>query len=76
MSDLIKNITRKVASGISLGNKSGTRLSLANLPLGGILSGSGRVPMQPSVGGGGAGDDWRVRLSLPPAAGGFYRDSP
>ena len=76
MADLIKNIARKVSSGISLGNKSGTRLSLANLPLGGILSGSGRVPMQPSVGGSGAGDDWRVRLSLPPAANGFYRDSP
>ena len=68
-----KNAT---GSGFSLGNKSGTRLSLAGLPLGGILSGSGRVPISPSVGGGGAGDDWRVKLSLPPAAGGFYRDSP
>ncbi|MDA9703737.1 hypothetical protein N9U73_02760 [Candidatus Pelagibacter bacterium] len=76
MADLIKNIARKVSTGINIGNKSGTRLSLANLPLGGILSGSGRVPMQPSVGNSGAGDDWRVKLSLPPAAGGFYRDSP
>ena len=76
MADLIKNIARKVSTGINIGNKSGTRLSLANLPLGGILSGSGRVPMQPSVGNSGVGDDWRVKLSLPPAAGGFYRDSP
>ncbi|MEC7568595.1 MAG: hypothetical protein VYA01_06250 [Bacteroidota bacterium] len=65
-----------MSTGINIGNKSGTRLSLANLPLGGILSGSGRVPMQPSVGNSGVGDDWRVKLSLPPAAGGFYRESP
>ena len=34
--------------------------------------------MQPSVlsGSGNAEKDWRVRLSLPPAATGFYRDSP
>ena len=44
MSDLLKNITRKVSTGISVGNKSGTRLSLANLPLGGILGQSGRTP--------------------------------
>jgi len=63
--------------GFPIGNKSGTRLSLAGLPPGGILSGAGRTPMQPSViGAGGAASDWRVRLSLPPAAGGFYRDSP
>ena len=78
MSDLLKNITKKVSTGISVGNKSGTRLSLANLPLGGILGNSGRTPMQPSVlsGSGNAEKDWRVRLSLPPAATGFYRDSP
>ena len=76
MADLIKNIAKKVTTGINIGNKSGTRLSLAGLPLGGILGNSGRVPMSPSVGSSGAGDDWRVKLSLPPAASGFYRDSP
>ena len=72
---VLKNAT---GSGFSLGNKSGTRLSLAGLPLGGILSGNGRTPMQPTVlsGSGNAEQDWRVKLSLPPAATGFYRDSP
>ncbi len=64
--------------GFPVGNKSGSRLSLAGLPLGGILSGNGRTPMQPTVlnGSGNAEQDWRVKLSLPPAATGFYRDSP
>ncbi|MEC7568509.1 MAG: hypothetical protein VYA01_05800 [Bacteroidota bacterium] len=69
---------QKASTSISVGNKSGTRLSLANLPLGGILGKSGRTPMQPSVlsGSPGAENDWRVKLSLPPGANGFYRDSP
>ena len=70
-----KNAT---GSSFALGNKSGNRLSLAGLPLGGILGNSGRTPTQPQViSGDSAGEsDWRVKLSLPPAATGFYRDSP
>ena len=73
MSNLLKNVVQKASTSISVGNKSGTRLSLANLPLGGILGKSGRTPMQPSVlsGSPGAENDWRVKLSLPPGANGL-----
>mgnify|MGYP001182700288 FL=1 len=65
-------------TGFSLGNKSSSRLNLANLPLGGIVGNTGRTPTQPQVisGDAAADSDWRVKLSLPPAATGFYRDSP
>ena len=63
-----------------IGNKSAARLSLANLPISGILgnavSGQGRTPMMPQVISSAEGSDWRVKLSLPPGAGGFYLDSP
>ncbi len=78
MANFIKNAVSSVSQKIPFGNKSSARLSLANLPLGGILGNTGRVPMQPSVltGDSAAEKDWRVKLSLPPAASGFYRDSP
>ena len=78
MANFIKNAVASVSQKIPFGNKSSARLSLANLPLGGILGNTGRVPMQPSVltGDSAAEKDWRVKLSLPPAASGFYRDSP
>ena len=65
-------------TGFSLGNKSSARLNLANLPLGGIMGNTGRTPTQPQViSGDAAGEsDWRVKLSLPPAATGFYKESP
>ena len=61
-----------------IGNPSMARLNLAGLMPGGIVSGSGRTPVQPQVlnGSANAEQDWRVRLSLPPGAGGFYNDSP
>ena len=61
-----------------IGNPSMSRLNLAGLMPGGIMSGSGRTPAQPQVlnGSANAEQDWRVRLSLPPGAGGFYNDSP
>ena len=65
-------------TGFSMGNKSSARLNLANLPLGGILGNTGRTPTQPQIiSGDAAGEsDWRVKLSLPPAATGFYKESP
>ena len=61
-----------------IGNPSMSRLNLAGLMPGGIMSGSGRTPAHPQVlnGSANAEQDWRVRLSLPPGAGGFYNDSP
>ena len=61
-----------------IGNKSMSRLNLAGLMPGGILGGNGRTPVQPQVlnGSANAEQDWRVRLSLPPGASGFYNDSP
>jgi hypothetical protein len=73
-----KNVLASVTQSIGLGDKSNMRLSLANLPLGGILgkSGDGRNVMQPQVLSStpGAELDWRVRLSLPPKASGFYKE--
>ena len=65
-------------TGFSMGNKSSARLNLANLPLGGIMGNTGRTPTQPQIiSGDAAGEsDWRVKLSLPPAATGFYKESP
>ena len=62
-------------SNFSLGNK---RLNLSGLPLGGILGNTGRTPTQPQVisGDSASESDWRVKLSLPPAATGFYKESP
>ena len=64
-----------------IGNKSGSRLNGANLPIGGIIgqgslsSQGSAMPQVISKGSPGA-DDWRVKLSLPPKASGFYNDSP
>ncbi len=78
LNKLKDNIVGSVTAGVSSGGKSNMRLSLANLPLGGILgkSGDGRTVMQPQVLSSNPASelDWRVKLSLPPAASGFYKE--
>ncbi len=78
LSEALGGFKAATGTGFSMGSKSSARLNLANLPLGGILGNTGRTPTQPQViSGDAAGEsDWRVKLSLPPAATGFYKESP